>query len=354
MTNVNILFFNIPHLSVGRGGEVWVREVIDFLNRKHFKAKLITTDCCNQGEVKVNFEYKVIKLKRKFGLHLYDFNEIEEDIKWADVVYYFNSFIGSHIPLILHKKELYKKIIFGHHAKNDWNLIQRTYYSITNKFLKDFGYHHVLTKYYYDKLIRKGFKRVFVIPNFIDLEKFRPKEKKSEFTVVSPGAVSVEKGFDTLQVVANKLHDVNIYLTGKDLPKGIILPKNVKYLGYIDDNSKVELLSSSHVCLLPTKAETFSITLLECLVTGNLVVARDLPELREVSGNIPSAFFARNDQEFIDNILKVKEIYEKDRGRFDELSLMSVKRASNFEKNKVLSDFESKLLEIYNASLNLD
>ncbi|AEB95034.1 hypothetical protein Mcup_0929 [Metallosphaera cuprina Ar-4] len=37
MTNVNILFFNIPHLSVGRGGEVWVREVIDFLNKKHFK-----------------------------------------------------------------------------------------------------------------------------------------------------------------------------------------------------------------------------------------------------------------------------------------------------------------------------
>ena len=41
---------------------------------------------------------------------------------------------------------------------------------------------------------------------------------------------------------------------------------------------------------------------------------------------------SRNDQEFIiDNILKVKEIYEKDRERFDELSLMSIKRASNFE-----------------------
>lgn len=345
---ITIIFFNIPHLSVGRGGEVWEREVIEFLNSHGFKAKLITTDCCYQGDVKTNFEYKVIKLKKGFMLHLYDFHEIKRDIDEADLVYYFNSFIGSQIPLILHKKMLYKKIIFGYHAKNDWNLTQRAYYSLISPFMKDFGYHHVLTKHYYNVLVSKGFKRVFTVPNFVDTNKFRPSKKEDRFTIIAIGVTSREKGLDILLEVADKLRDVNIYLAGKGLPKDVVLPKNVTYLGYIDDESKVKLLSSSHLCLLPTRGETFSITLLECLATGNLAVTTDLPELREVSGNIPSVFLAKNSEEFAVNLLKIKELYERNREKFQELSQISVKRAYSFEKNKILDEFEKRLISIYN------
>lgn len=348
---ISIVFFNIPHLSVGRGGEVWEKEVIAFLNERQFKAKLITTDCGFQGNVQTTFEYKVIRLKKKFMLHLYSFDEIEKDIEDSDILYYFNGFIGSQIPLILRKKKLHEKTIFGHHAKNDWNLIQKTYYScIVNPLIKDFGYHHVLTQYHYERLVYKGFKRVFVIPNFIDLERYKLKEKDSKFTVSAIGVTGKEKGLDILLYIANKLDDININIAGRGLPKNIDLPRNVKYLGYIDDKDKVKLLSSSHVCLLPTRGETFSITLLECLATGNLVVTTDLPELREVSGNIPSVFFCRNKKEFISNLLKTKMLYEKDPKKFYELSRKSVERASNFEKKKVLQQFENKLIEIYRAS----
>lgn len=375
---INITFFNIPHLSYGRGGEVWEKEVIEFLNNAGFKAKLITTNWNYKYDVHTNFDYKIIDLKYRYGLFLYDFNEIKEDFEDADLIYYMLGIRGSELPLILHKNKFSKKVIFGHHGpiralvpqifdKNkkeytdlksriiDYLLTSydNLYYSIVSIFLKKLGYHHSLTHYYAKMLEKKGFMNVFVLPNFIDLQKYRPRTKEPKFTISAVGVTHAGKGLETLVEVGKKLEEiganVNIYLTGWNLPKNINLPTNIQYLGFVSEEEKIDLLASSHVCFLPTRSEMFPLTLLECLATGNLVVARDLPQLREASGNINSVAFAKTSEEFIRHILEFKELFEKTPEKYYELSSISIERAKNFDKNKILEKFARQLITIYNT-----
>ncbi|ACP37767.1 glycosyl transferase group 1 [Sulfolobus islandicus M.14.25] len=347
---IKIVFFNIPHLSVGRGGEVWESQVIEYLNSSsEFKAKLITTDCCYLHEMTPKFEYRVIHFKKYFGLNLFNYNDIKKDLEEADIVYYFNSFIGSQLPIIKHVNNI-NRLIFGYHAKNDWNLIQRIYYSLLKYKIRNIGYHHVLTKYQYEILTKKRFKNVFIVPNFVDVSEFKPKEKDMNL-IIAPGAVSKEKGIETLIKIAKIKKDIVIYITGNK-PLAKLLPNNIKYLGKLNREEYRDLLSKSVICLLPTYGETFSITLLECLASGNIVLARDLPVLREISGGIESVYFAHNNHEFIiklEYILKKLNRIEE----LDKLSKISIERAKMFDTNVILEKFKNKLLDIINQSNNL-
>ncbi|BFI73756.1 hypothetical protein YN1_7430 [Nanoarchaeota archaeon] len=340
---IKITFFNIPHLSVGRGGEIWETEVIRYLNStKKFDAKLITTNCCYMYDVKPDFEYKIIPLKKILGLHLYNYDDIKEDIENTDILYYFNSFIGSQIPLLRHIKNI-KKIIFGYHAKNDWNIIQKIYYSLLDHKIKNIGYNHVLTQYQYKKLIKKGFKRVFVIPNFVDTSEFKPSNDKDPNLIIAPGVTSKEKGLYTLIKISKYIKNIKIYITGNK--PSINLPDNIIYLGKLNREEYKKFLSKSSICILPTYGEMFPITFLECLASGNLIITRDLPVLREVCGNIESVYFAKDNNEFIKGLLtflnKIKD-YEE----FNRLSIISRERAKIFDKNKILKQFEEKLCSI--------
>ncbi|AGJ62313.1 glycosyltransferase family 4 protein [Saccharolobus islandicus] len=339
---VKVVFFNIPHLSVGRGGEVWETQVIEYLNKSsEFKAKLITTDCCRIQNVVTSFEYKVIPLKKYFGLHLFNYNDIKNDFEEADIVYYFNSFIGSQFPILKNIKNI-KKIIFGYHAKNDWNYIQRIYYRFLSYKIRNIGYHHVLTNYHYEILVKRRFKNVFIIPNFVDLSEFKRVEKDKNL-IIAPGAITKEKGIETLLNIAKVKKDLTIYITGNK--PSMKLPENLKYLGKLGREEYTKLLSKSSICILPTYGETFSITLLECLASGNLVLARDLPVLREISGGIGSVAFATTNNEFIvklQNFMKILNNTDK----FDILSNKSIERAKLFDKNIILEKFKTKLFEI--------
>jgi len=345
-----IVFFNVPHISIGRGGVIWEKEVIEYLNRTgKFKAKLITTDCCFRHFINVGFDYEVVPLKKLLNFSYFDYKLVRKELRDADIVYYFNAFIGSDWPIIKHIMEL-NTIIFGYHAGIfDTSMFRRIYYEIQKYLIRDKGYHHVLTKYYYNLLTRKKFKNVFILPNFVDTQIIRPCKEKIRKLIVAPGATTKEKGIDTLINIARFKKDIEIYITGdKPLQK---LPSNIKYLGKLERMENIKLLSKATICILPSKAETFSFSLLECLATGNLIIARDLPTLREVAGNIKSVYFANNDQGFILGLDLFSKIVENE-SEFDELSKISRERSLIFDKNIILSNFYNILTKISNSDLD--
>ena len=338
-----IVFFNVPHLSLQRGGEIWESQVIQYLNSTGlFKAKLITTDCCYKRQVVPNFEYKIVPQKTNIP-HLFDYNYIRNDMESADVVYYFYGAIGSQIPIIKNIKNI-KKIIFGYHAANDIFLIQKIYYNLLEYKIKNIGYHHALTRYQYEILIRKGFKKVFWVPNFVDVDEFKSIDKDPSL-IVAPGAVTKEKGIDTIIRIAKLKNSINIYITGDEPSKK--LPDNVKYVGKLNREEYKKLVTKSSICILPTHGETFSMTMLECLAAGNLVLARDLPVLREVAGSTPSVDFAKNDREFISKLENFINILKKPH-EFSELSTRSIERVKIFNKWTILEKFKNELLLIMN------
>ena len=102
-------------------------------------------------------------------------------------------------------------------------------------------------------------------------------------------------------------------------------------------------LASDKTCLSLTFLH-FLLPVLESLASGSLVLARDLPVLREISGGIESVDFASSDNEFIKKLENLMNILDN-MYKFDILSNKSIERAKLFDKNIVLEKFKNKLLE---------
>jgi hypothetical protein len=76
-----------------------------------------------------------------------------------------------------------------------------------------------------------------------------------------------------------------------------------------------------------------------------LVLARDLPVLREVAGNIPSVNFAQSDSEFLAKLENLLNMVRKS-DEFYELSMRSIERSKVFSKDVILEKLKTQLLFI--------
>ena len=138
-------------------------------------------------------------------------------------------------------------------------------------------------------------KQVKVIPNGIDIQKYKPIEKKFARSVLNIesgkriilfGAVDStsdeNKGFKYLQQAIKKLHfyinnsdDVEIIVFGSNEPENIPdFGYPIKYLGRLHDDISLNVLYSCvDVMVVPSKSENFPNTVLESLSCGTPVVA---------------------------------------------------------------------------------
>ena len=95
------------------------------------------------------------------------------------------------------------------------------------------------------------------------------------------------------------------------------MTKHITVTGYVDEDTKYELLASSSALLLPSKEEGYGIVVQEALTLGVEVVCYDLPALRTLFGNSDLVQFvpcysAKDFAIAIDSILR-------DPGKFLEL-----------------------------------
>ncbi|MFP3203572.1 MAG: hypothetical protein RXR43_15570 [Sulfolobus sp.] len=139
---MNIVFFNLPHLSYSRGGEKWIKEVASYLSSKH-KITVITTDFMKFHDIKdLKFNYITIKFKRKL-FFLNDISEIKKYLRDTDIVYSFYVWAGTQREIVKYSE----RVIFGHHEFID-SFLQRIYYRILENDRKiKKSYHHFLTQY---------------------------------------------------------------------------------------------------------------------------------------------------------------------------------------------------------------
>lgn len=134
-------------------------------------------------------------------------------------------------------------------------------------------------------------KPVNIIPNGIDYKKFSNKStiKKDEFTILYIGRLEKRKGliyllkaFEHLKTV---LPDVKLVIAGDGPDKSKLENyvdlnniDNVKFLGFIDEDHKVELLQKTTIYCSPAiYGESFGIVLLEAMAAGAVTVAGNNP-----------------------------------------------------------------------------
>jgi hypothetical protein len=338
---VNITFFNLPHLSYNRGGEKWIKEVASYLSSKH-KITVITTDFMKFHDVKdLKFNYITIKFKRKL-FFLNDISEIKKYLRDTDIVYSFYVWAGTQREIVKYSE----RVIFGHHAFID-SFLQRIYYRILENDRKiKKSYHHFLTQYRANLYKKRGFHNIFVIPNFIDLKKYELKDKNidNKFKIISPGVSSKEKGVDVLFRVADVLRnfkDIEFYVTGHKYTE-LNLPENVKYIGFLKEVDYIKVISNASLLFLPTRAETFSFTVLENLVVGNPVVVTNLPDVRSAFGETKAIYYSKmnNIKDYLNGIFKYYYLWRNNVEKYKEISNVARQIATNFDSEIILPKIE--------------
>lgn len=209
--------------------------------------------------------------------------------------------------------------------------------------------------------------KINVIPNGIDVEKFKPSEKekvklrfRKELVNHYPIIVYPAR-FDKKQ----KRHDVVIetikilkenykynpfaYLIGNGDPGYII--KDIKssnlensfFVGKILHEKIINVYLVSDLCLFPTNYEGFSMALLEVVASGLPVIATDLPEIREIVDESNGILIKKNDPNlFAEAVVKLCE----DKTLLNKKSKNSRKKALKYSWDRVAEKVENMLIEV--------
>jgi len=159
-------------------------------------------------------------------------------------------------------------------------------------FLKKFDKIICISKYIKKRLMKYGIgeEKLAVIYNGIDANgEWNEKEDYMLFV----GRLVKTKGLDFLIKSLHKygLNDVNIKIAGK----GPMMKKwkkmaskyklNMEFMGWVDEERKIELLKKSKAFILPSHYESFGIVLLEAMKYGCPIIARKSGGIPEVVGN---------------------------------------------------------------------
>jgi glycosyltransferase involved in cell wall biosynthesis len=125
-------------------------------------------------------------------------------------------------------------------------------------------------------------RRVYALPPFIDVNRWRPtREKDEEFKVLFVGRRAYEKGFDVFTAVAREARRLGLkarFLATGGREGEVI--DGVESLGFVPEDELVNLYSSAHAVIYPTRADTFGLVVLEALASGTPVIASDIPSHR--------------------------------------------------------------------------
>jgi glycosyltransferase involved in cell wall biosynthesis len=257
-------------------------------------------------------------------------------IRKADIVY-----LGSFNPFVFFNtiflsKFYGKKLILGIHNPVLFKIYEQKSVSkfIFKLVLSRVGIFHVLNDY--DKMIiRRNFPnaQIYEIPHFITMKSSRISTNKKDFIALYVGRLEVQqKGLDLLgkiiDTVISKNDAIKFYIAGRG-GEGLKLiknfkseyPKNIKVLGFVSDKELKKQYRTATIFVLPSRYESFGLSLLEAQSNGLPAIAFDIrgPNAiitTRVQGRLVKPF---DTEKFSDFILRYYNTWEKSK---KELQMM--------------------------------
>jgi len=183
-------------------------------------------------------------------------------------------------------------------------------------------------KHDYSKHYNLKKEKIIVIPNRINLKRFKSNKKKTKNVLLFVHWLSKRKGADMITPIALKLKelikDFKILVIGdgpyrKDFLKEIRenkLGKYIDFIGFVPNKDIVEYYEKANLFILPSMEEGFPMSLLEPMAMGIPFVSFDVGAVKEIAPKIGQRFLVKpgNIEMFVHKIeilLNDKKIYEK-------------------------------------------
>ncbi|MGB9703757.1 MAG: glycosyltransferase family 4 protein [Candidatus Micrarchaeales archaeon] len=197
-------------------------------------------------------------------------------------------------------------------------------------------------------------KRIFVIPNGIEIKNYKVK-KKENFGVFI-GRLVFYKNVDFLirvmRIVAKKQKNFKLIIIGsgpeekklKNLAKSYGLEERISFEGNISEEEKIEKLAKSKLFLFPSSIEGFGISVLEAMASGNVVIVNDVEPLNKLVKKDFGFCLSLKENEWANCILRVLKDEELRR----KLAKNALKEARNYDIKEICRELEKvyrKVLE---------
>jgi glycosyltransferase involved in cell wall biosynthesis len=362
---MKILWFNHrdPKHPEAGGAEVRIREIGKRLVRMDCNVKLVCERWNGSKRAEFLDGIKVVRVAGRYGLHLMvpfllngdsDFDVVIDDV--AHAVPWFSP------PFT-------KKPVIGqvHHIHGNVLDLELPAYLAKFVALSEHGLKHFYkflvtvsesTKRDLVERFRVSSDRVFVVPNGVDLDVYRPIcGKFSVPTVLWVGRVKrykrVEHVLKAFNIVKKSLPNAELVIVGKgdNLPflkslSGRLGLSDVIFAGEVSEEEKVRLMSGSWVIVSASVVEGWALTVTEAGACGTPCVAYDVAGLRDSVRNGETGILVSNgDVEALANaIIKVLSDY----GLREKLSRNAIKWAGRFSWDKTAEE----LLKVVESVVN--
>ena len=169
----------------------------------------------------------------------------------------------------------------------------------------------------------RGARRVEVMPNAVDLDRFADLPRRSDDAVVAvfSGALRPWHGIETIAEAWRLLSDAapRLRIVGDGPGRGLMEEIGAEVTGAVPHEDVPGLLAACHIGLAPYSAEAPSyfspLKLFEYLAAGLAVVAADIPGIRDIVGEDGAALIPPGDATLLAHAVAAIAESERERAR---------------------------------------
>ena len=366
-------FVGYNSVDHGGGGETWLRDVTSRLSSRHSIS--IIAPPSETGRTAIGDEL------RSLGIEINEIGYVDGTsfpsprslhrmagvLSSSDVVYFNYATGGLEIAMFALQKIISFPMVAGHHLIMNRRFFGGSMPSSRESYYRIFGFrgdriarrmpaHHVLNRETEKDLLSRGYRNVRRIPNGVDSSSFSPSKKFDKFTILFLGRLVEQKGADILpdfyREISTAVDDFDFVIAGSGEYQNVLRKQlhddRVSMPGFVDEKRKRELLSRSHLLLLPSRYEMFPITALEALSSGTPVVSSNIMGTGEYLVPGVNGFLASSATEMAQKTAELYGMYADD--RYAELSERCRRSAEPFDIGVVAKRIEEMLLEIASSS----
>lgn len=184
------------------------------------------------------------------------------------------------------------------------------------------------------------------IPNCIEFNDFAVGKNNTQFEVIFMGRIiNIQKGIKRLVSIIKKLpSEIKILIIGSGRDKKIlerIQLKNVKYLGFVNEKLKKEILTNGNLLILTSNTEPFGLVILEGLASGLPIVSTPVEGSMEILNtdknlgtisSFNSEYFAKDIIRYFKKWKDDKDLYFQNKIKRREIAMKSYDRSAMMEE----------------------
>jgi glycosyltransferase involved in cell wall biosynthesis len=314
---VNVAFCHHLSLRYGGGGEKWLIQLARELVARGHDVKVY----CLPFMLKDGGKNDPVKELGDIPYHEGYFHRVDADV--AYVTYNPLSWLNFHVncPKIggIHSHAYWKPLSWSYGLLPNIAIVVN---AVTSRWeLARFNMIHVVSDEY-----PVNHRCVKYIPNFVDSSNYhKDGEKNDEFTICYASRKIWQKGYDMWCEIKKQLGD----------------SFNMVESGNVAESDMNKFYSSAHVTVVPSRVDTFGLTIVESSLCGTIPVVSTVIAHRALG--LP-LFYADTPEQYVKRILEIKEMW--DNGTYISYADVLMKQSKRFDKKTVVDELEKMFIEV--------